>query len=370
MNVSFLNLAIMALLLIGLPPLGVWLAGRPLWPYLEFPPLTRYVEHAPFSWVGFWFFVVVDLAMIVPFLIAVLRTRPPASARGAPTRSRPFPLWGWAGIGLTAVAWVLAWSRFAWFQPLQAFTFSPLWLGYIVVVNALTVRRTGHCMMRDRPGYLLLLFPASAALWWFFEYLNRFVQNWFYMGITEFGAFEYALYATPPFATVLPAVLGTKEWLESFPRLQRALRDLPPVPMRHPKALAWGTLFGAGVGLSAIGLWPDVLYPLVWVAPLLIITSLQAIQGQPTIFSPVSRGDWRPVYLSAMAALVCGFFWEMWNFFSAAKWVYTVPYVYRYLIFEMPVMGYGGYLPFGLECAVVGALLPGGRTSLNGEPQS
>jgi hypothetical protein len=31
--------------------------------------------------------------------------------------------------------------------------------------------------------------------------------------------------------------------------------------------------------------------------------------------------------------------------------------VHRFEIFEMPVLGYAGYLPFGLECAVVADLL-------------
>jgi hypothetical protein len=31
--------------------------------------------------------------------------------------------------------------------------------------------------------------------------------------------------------------------------------------------------------------------------------------------------------------------------------------VHRYQIFEMPLLGYAGYLPFGLQCAVVGSLL-------------
>ena len=59
-----------------------------------------------------------------------------------------------------------------------------------------------------------------------------------------------------------------------------------------------------------------------------------------------------------LAALVCGGFWEMWNTYSLAKWVYAVPFVNRFHLFEMPVLGYGGYLPFGLECAAVVALLP------------
>jgi hypothetical protein len=47
----------------------------------------------------------------------------------------------------------------------------------------------------------------------------------------------------------------------------------------------------------------------------------------------------------------------MWNFYSLAKWKYSIPLVHRFAIFEMPVLGYAGYLPFGLECAVVAALM-------------
>jgi hypothetical protein len=346
-------LRMLLLLLVVLPPLGVWLDGKPLGQYLEFPPLTRYVQHADFSWIGFAFFVAVDLAMLAPFVLALVRT-PPHPSR---LTLHVFPWWGWVGVGVTVTAWALAWTRIPWFAALQHFTFSPLWLGYILIINALTHRRTGHCMMLDRPRYFLLLFPLSAVLWWFFEYLNRFVQNWYYIGIEAFGPLEYALYATPPFATVLPAVLGTAEYLETFPRLQRALQRWRPLHASHPKLIGWGTLLVSAFGLAGLGIWPDVLYALLWVSPLLMITSLQAIHGQPTIFSALRAGDWRPIYLPAIAALICGFFWEMWNFYSAAKWVYTVPYVHRFQMFEMPVVGFGGYLPFGLECAVIGGLL-------------
>jgi hypothetical protein len=43
----------------------------------------------------------------------------------------------------------------------------------------------------------------------------------------------------------------------------------------------------------------------------------------------------------------------LWNWHSLAKWVYTVPGVERWHIFEMPLLGYAGYLPFGLECLIV-----------------
>jgi hypothetical protein len=79
--------------------------------------------------------------------------------------------------------------------------------------------------------------------------------------------------------------------------------------------------------------------------------------GEKTLFSPMGAGDWRTAVSSALAALICGWFWEMWNYYSLAKWEYAVPFVHRFQIFEMPLLGYAGYLPFGLECAVIGGML-------------
>ena len=59
----------------------------------------------------------------------------------------------------------------------------------------------------------------------------------------------------------------------------------------------------------------------------------------------------------ALAALCCGFFWEFWNWQSfennANFWRYDLPYVHVGEIFEMPFLGYSGYLFFGVECWVM-----------------
>jgi len=47
----------------------------------------------------------------------------------------------------------------------------------------------------------------------------------------------------------------------------------------------------------------------------------------------------------------------MWNYFSLAHWKYSIPFVQRFEVFEMPALGYAGYLPFGLECAAAESLL-------------
>ena len=49
-----------------------------------------------------------------------------------------------------------------------------------------------------------------------------------------------------------------------------------------------------------------------------------------------------------LTTLVTGFFWEMWNYYSLPKWIYTIPYLGFWKIFEMPFLGYLGYPFFGL----------------------
>ncbi len=351
-------LAALALMLIALPLLGISLAGVPLAPYLRFPPDTRFVAHATFSWPVFWLLSALTIVCALPFIYRVARASDRAT-RTPPVSS--FPWWGWLGVAILTLAWWLAWNRFSWFEPWQEFTFSPLWFGYILVINALTWRRSGQCMLRNRPYYFIALFPLSAAFWWSFEYLNRFVQNWYYVSPGLFSRWEYFLYATLPFATVLPAVLGTREWLASYPRVSAGLASAWRLRPRAPRLIAAIALTLAAVTLTAIGVWPDYFYPFLWLSPLLAITGLQGLMGEKTIFAPLSHGDWRVLWQAALAALLCGLFWELWNYKSLAHWRYSVPFVQRFEIFHMPLLGYTGYLPFGLECLAVASLLERSR---------
>jgi hypothetical protein len=93
------------------------------------------------------------------------------------------------------------------------------------------------------------------------------------------------------------------------------------------------------------------------VSPLLIVSSLQVLMDEPHVLMDIAAGDWHPAVTAALSALICGLFWEMWNVYSLARWAYAVPLVHRFQIFEMPILGYAGYLPFGLECAVIVEIL-------------
>lgn len=342
---------IMSLLLLGLPLAGVWLAGKPVAPYLQFPPVAVATDHAPFSWAAFFAVALVPALFIGLLLLWLQRPmRAGGIVGGSPVHR--FPWWGWLGAFLLALAWALAWSPAPWSEDLRPYTFTPLWVGYVLVVNGLAYRRTGRSLLTDWPRHLLALFPLSALFWWYFEYLNRFVQNWQYQGVESFGPWSYFVTASVAFSTVLPAVASTWHWLASVPGLGAERAPFMPLRIRRKK-VAWTMLLLAGGGLAGIGVWPQYLFPLLWLSPLLILVALQALAGESTVFSGLRHGDWRRIFLPALAALFCGLFWEMWNYHSLARWEYSIPFVDRFEIFEMPLLGYAGYFPFGLECLVV-----------------
>ena len=57
-----------------------------------------------------------------------------------------------------------------------------------------------------------------------------------------------------------------------------------------------------------------------------------------------------------LGGVTCGLCWEFWNYWAVAKWTYQLPFLgdlERYKIFEMPWLGFLGFLPFAVECWVV-----------------
>jgi hypothetical protein len=334
-----------AALVWALPLAGLMLAGEPLDAFLAFPPRPREVAHASFAWWAFALYALPLAAAVALYAFAIFRAR---FTMARPRRAW-FPWWGWLGLLLVAASWGLAWRGELLEPQWRRHVFTPLCLGAILVMNAMVWRETGRSLLTHHSGWLLALFPASAAFWWLFEHLNQFAGNWRYAGLAAGGDWDYFLQATLPFCTVLPAVASAWHWLQRSPRLD--VRGLPRI--EAPPGAAWLALaLGAGA-LMYVALDPNALFSALWLAPLALLAALQYLLTGESFFAPLARGDWRPLLQPALAALACGLLWELWNWGSLAKWHYSVPYVQRFLVFEMPLLGYAGYLPFGLECALV-----------------
>lgn len=257
------------------------------------------------------------------------------------------PAWfarqGWLGLLLLAVCWPLNWTLPGM---RTAYLFFPLWLGYILVVDAVVTARTGTSLWTRSRRDFVLLFVASAPVWWLFELVNSRTRNWEYLGAATFTPLEYYALCTVSFSTVMPAVFETAELVRTFGWIQKFAARRPVEPTRR---LCLGLLFtGAGM-LTLTLLWPKYFYPFVWISLALMFEPVNRRLGRRHLLEWLQRGDWRPVLALALGALICGFFWEMWNYQSWPKWIYHTPGAGFWHVFEMPLLGYGGYVPFALE---------------------
>jgi hypothetical protein len=268
-------------------------------------------------------------------------TSPPLTP--ALQKSRSLAWHGWLGLALVAIFWAVNWLGSG---PRTAWAFFPLWLGYCLTVDALTLRLRGTSLLnRDWRRYIGLFF-ISAPAWWIFEAINARLQNWQYLGSDGFGPLSFFLLATLNFSVVIPAIFGAAELAGGWKWIQNLGKGPTIKPTRWT---VWGFFFAGWLMLGLMLAWPKIFFPFVWLSVFCILEPINVWLGNHSLTEWTKDGDWRPLISLFAGALLTGLFWEMWNYYSYPKWVYNVPGVDFAHIFEMPLLGYGGYLPFALE---------------------
>lgn len=191
----------------------------------------------------------------------------------------------------------------------------------------------------------MLLFVCSVPFWWIFEVLNLRLQNWVYRLPHHYSWLAYHTEASLAFSTVVPALFETAEFWSTL--ISRRSGRWRPLALSDR---GWLVFVVAGMVMFALVLTiPRFFFPLVWISLFFFVDPLVHVSGGATIASRVSVGSWRIVEVLFLAGLTCGFFWEMWNSRAMPKWTYDIPYADWFHLFEMPLLGYGGYLPFALE---------------------
>jgi hypothetical protein len=247
------------------------------------------------------------------------------------------------GLILMLASWALAWSKLA---PFCEYAFFPLWLGYVLTLNGVAEYVYGDSLLRRLGAPFVYLFALSVPFWWYFELINATVENWHYVFPRPIGSLEYAIQASVDFSTVIPAVLSTGFLLSLKLRRRIRLRHARPSALT-PKLVGLAPMLGI-VGLAALPVAPYVAFPLVWIAPGLILEPLAVALGKRSWLRAIAEGDWLPFWATTSGTLATGVVWELWNFYASPKWVYTVPYLGFWKVFEMPIAGYLGYPFFGL----------------------
>lgn len=326
-----------------------------------FPP--EFVTAMP----PFWLPAFVAVALIGLVILAVLFVPRwfgfrPVTAPPAPTPAK-LPWWFWAGAVVMAFFLWLMFARFTVFGDLVYYAFSPLWWGFIVALDGLVHRRTGgRSLMATRPATFVISAAVSVVGWYYFEFMNYFVLgNWYYPNghMPELSHATIVVLFLIAYSTVWPAIFEWYTFLASFPKLAVRWSDGPKI------RLPGGLLMAVGLALIALMVvFPMPLFWVVWIGSMAVITGQLTRLGIWTPFTAIAEGDWGPAILVALASLFNGFLWEFWNWGSAQPpglaptnpnyWVYDIPYVnVIHLCAEMPLLGFLGYLPFGILVWVV-----------------
>ena len=237
-------------------------------------------------------------------------------------------------------------------EPFPSWFYCFMWWSYILIIDSWVFLRTGNSLLLSRTREFLFLLPVSILIWLIFECINLSLKNWYYVNVIEITWLRWIGYSIS-FATVLPAIFETAELLESTALLNRwQVRPQKFTPIM----LNCSMLAGAAFIILCIA-WPRYFFPLVWGGFILALDPVNYRLGAPSLLREWERGSLRKTLLLMTAGLICGIFWEFWNFWATTKWVYTVPFLNEFKLFEMNAPGFLGFIPFALECYVMTACI-------------
>jgi len=262
---------------------------------------------------------------------------------------------GWIGLGIVVAAEALLLAR----EPLVAGWFTPIvWTGYVLFMDALAARLTGRSYLTTDRVEGVLVALASIGCWWLFELYNapRFWRGgedaaglwWRYHGL-EPNLFVRRVGYDWAFATIFPGLFLTAAVLRATVFAHARATPFRPSPGALQLVVALGAV-SVVVPLLFVSAW---LVPLVWIGWTLLLEPLNYRRGRPSWLADLTRGDASRFLALMTSGAVCGVLWEFWNYWAAARWTYTVPYLGSIKIFEMPVLGYLGFPPFTLECYAI-----------------
>lgn len=248
-----------------------------------------------------------------------------------PTAAEPRQVFAPAlGAALTAAGWAVLWNVQSFWNPLA---FAAMWTGAAILMWSASP--TGYPGARRH----LALALVSVPLWWWFELVNTRTGNWSYVNPFSPGPFWYAVLSSIAFATVVPAILSATSLV------RRVLPGEPSLSQASGR-FAWQEIVAALLLQLLVFAFPRQMYPFVWVAPFLLIDGVGALLNGRSLGTDLVRGRWREAAAIAAAGLLCGVLWEFWNYRAVPSWEYSVPLLGFWKVFEMPLLGYLGYIPF------------------------
>jgi hypothetical protein len=254
--------------------------------------------------------------------------------------------YGWLGLGVLGLNQaLLPWQ----IEPLARWFTPTMWTAYILLADALVLRRRGVSLIHDRPREAAFMATVSIPLWLVFEAYNLRLTNWAYFGVPEQPGLAALAYAWS-FATIWPGLWQTVALLEAWEVFGRARGPAVRLPLGWNRAaMATGAVFLVVPPLLPAPVRPWT-FGFVWLGFVLLLDPWNERRGRPSFLGAWARGDHGLIYRWLLAGLLCGLLWEFWNYWALGRWQYVgVPVLPEWKLFEMPVAGYLGFPPFALE---------------------
>ena len=258
-------------------------------------------------------------------------------------RRFPFPFHGWMGIASLIAAEYL---MFRGVEPIATY-FTPIaWSSYILIADAAVFSVSGRSRLQKAPPAFLRMAALSIPLWLIFEAYNLRLRNWTYVGVPDFWPWGLLGYAWS-FATITPAIFVTADFVQAL----LPFREQSPWKI---SSRAEKSIIAAGIACLALPLLlpqhvGGYLFGLVWLG-FVFLDAINHQMGYPSFIGDLREGLRSRFYAFIVSGWICGWLWEFWNFWAAAKWHYIFPIFQHQKIFEMPALGYLGFLPFALDC--------------------
>ena len=233
-------------------------------------------------------------------------------------------------------------------EPVHNLYYLFAWWSYIFFIDGVIYLIRGESLIISRTGQFFKLLLWSAFIWFIFELLNLRLQNWHYINIPSSDYLRWTGYILS-YATVLPGIFETAELIETIGLFEKSKTK----PLKITSKLLNGLMItGSAFALMAM-LLPKYCFWMIWGGFIFLLEPINYRLGLNSLLKDWAQGSLKKFYMLLLAGFICGFFWEFWNFWAGAKWVYTVPFVGDWKIFEMPVLGFLGFPVFAVECHII-----------------
>ena len=261
--------------------------------------------------------------------------------------------YGWLGVVLIILSELNFHFRI---EPFANWYLPIVWLGYILFVDSVVFRIKGSSLISRYPKEIAFIAIISVPFWLIFEAYNAFTFTWFYVNYT------WQIHLVD-FATILPALMETFSLVstlgiaKSIDSARKAAKRITAERERlYTGVVAILVIAGAVVAFSPF-FYPALGFEAMFVGIFLFLDPLNYLAGRPSVVKVVAKGRKSIIIQLFLTGIIMGFFWECWNFQALPQWIYNLPSYTGPKLFEMPLFGYFGYLPFAMEAFVFVALL-------------